>query len=203
MYWNGKMWHVEEIKLYVQSLVSSWHHAYSSTSAWSSNIMPPMHAGSNSSWCPPPEGFLKCNVDAALLDDIMGFGAVVRDQVGKFVAAFCRRLHCFRDPYLAETMAVKEALTWLKNYGHNNVILESDCLNFCTSFNSGCLNFSYVGLIIKHCSIANGIGNIVVRHVKRSANHVAHVLARATDSSSVLGVWDVSPPWCISDLVAF
>nr|GLL17145.1 uncharacterized protein LOC109154734 [Ipomoea trifida] len=88
VYWSGKMWHVEEIKHYVQALVSSWHHAYSPISALSSNAMPVVQSGSSNIWCPPLVGFLKCNVDAALLDDIMGFGAVVRDHAGKFVALF-------------------------------------------------------------------------------------------------------------------
>nr|GMD26694.1 uncharacterized protein LOC109166807 [Ipomoea batatas] len=33
-------------------------------------------------WIPPPEGILKCNVDAAMLDNHMGFGVVIRDHEG-------------------------------------------------------------------------------------------------------------------------
>ncbi|XP_019197734.1 PREDICTED: uncharacterized protein LOC109191563 [Ipomoea nil] len=56
--------------------------------------------------------------------------------------------------------------------------------------------------IVKQClSIASDIGNVVVRHVKRLANRVAHVIARATDSSSDLGVWSIVPPDCISSFL--
>lgn len=52
------------------------------------------------------------------------------------------------------------------------------------------------------CLAARDIGNVLVRYVKRSVSHVAHVLARATDSSSVFGEWISSrPPLCIADLV--
>ncbi|XP_031111986.1 uncharacterized protein LOC116015960 [Ipomoea triloba] len=202
-FWNAKMWNINEIKCYVQHLVSAWQHGYSSpTVLMSRTTQPPSHSIASNVWSPPPEGMLKCNVDAALLDDNVGFGAVVRDHAGKFVAAYSGHLHCTRDPYLAETMAVKETLTWLKNRSTSNVIIEFDCLNFCNSFNTVSQDFSYVGLLIKQCRfIGSDIGNIVVRNVKRSANHVAHVLARATGSPSVLGVWDFSPPWCISLLV--
>ncbi|WP_432805503.1 reverse transcriptase-like protein, partial [Escherichia coli] len=82
----------------------------------------------------------------------------------------------------------------MKSRNANNVIVEIDILNFCTSFSSGCRDFSYVSLLIKQCrSIASDIENFVIHHVKRSANHVAHVLARATGSPYVLGVWDSCP----------
>ncbi|XP_019186548.1 PREDICTED: uncharacterized protein LOC109181252 [Ipomoea nil] len=132
-------------------------------------------------WSPPPVNFLKCNVDATIFADGAGFGAVVRDEEGRFVAACSARLNCQDDPFMAETMAVKEALKWLKTNRFNNVILETDCLNFCSAFNSY-------------------IGNLRVRHVNRSANHIAHVLARASDSLSALGSWFTVTPACISFL---
>ncbi|XP_031096975.1 uncharacterized protein LOC116001227 [Ipomoea triloba] len=198
-FWNAKTWHIDEVKCYAQSLVSAWQHTYSPTVSLFHNTQPALHTDSSNVWCPPPEGMLKCNVDAALLDDNLGFGVVARDHAGKFVAAYSGHLHYFRDPYLAETMVVKEALTWLKNRSNSNVIVESmglkdPYLNFCNSFNSNSQDFSYVGLLIKQCRfIASDIRNIVVRHVKQSANHVTHVLARVTGSPSILGVWDCFP----------
>ncbi|XP_019197065.1 PREDICTED: uncharacterized protein LOC109190916 [Ipomoea nil] len=65
-------------------------------------------------------------------------------------------------------------------------------------------DFSYVGLGVKQCiQIARGIGDVVVRHVRRSANRVAHVLARATDSSSGSVSWSDVPPDCISSMLAY
>ncbi|XP_031090962.1 uncharacterized protein LOC115995954 [Ipomoea triloba] len=131
-----------------------------------------------------------------------GFGAVIRDHLGTFVAAKSDTIGCVRDPLLAEAMAIKEALAWVKELGHNNLIIETDCLNFCLAFHSRTLDFSYVGSIIKQCRIiARDIGNLSVRHVKRSVNHVAHVLAKATGSLSVRGSWVLHPPDCIAALL--
>ncbi|XP_031116674.1 uncharacterized protein LOC116020334 [Ipomoea triloba] len=198
--WNGKSWSVSMIKAHVDVLISSWKQCYSSpeSSTQGINLF-------TSTWTPPtppPNGQFKCNVDAALGSDNVSFGAVLRDHTGGFVAAYAGRMNCARDPYLAETMAAKEALTWLKNRVMPNTIVELDCLNFCTNFNSQYEDFSYIGLIIKQCRvIARDIGDVHVCHVKRSANHVAHMLARAAGSFPVLTEWDTIPPDCISDLL--
>ncbi|XP_019155730.1 PREDICTED: uncharacterized protein LOC109152486 [Ipomoea nil] len=145
----------------------------------------------------------KCNVDAAIFGDGAGFGAVVRDHEGRFVAAKNGRLGSERDPFVAEALAVMAALTWLKEQSLNNIFLESDCLNLCTAFNSVTVDFSYVGLIVKQCqSIAKDIGTVNVSHVKRSANRVAHELARAAGSISGPEVWSSVPPACIFDLLS-
>nr|GLL49714.1 uncharacterized protein LOC109185201 [Ipomoea trifida] len=80
-------------------------------------------------WVPTLLGKFKCNVDAALHNDVVHYGAIIRDSEGRFVAARSGHLLCDKDPYLAEALAVKEALTWLKERELSHVILESDCLN--------------------------------------------------------------------------
>ncbi|XP_019190293.1 PREDICTED: uncharacterized protein LOC109184710 [Ipomoea nil] len=150
------------------------------------------------SWSPPLRHTFKCNVDAALSGDGASFGAVVRDSEGRFVATKSGRLKDVDDPYMAEVLGVKEALLWLKSQFRRNIIVESDCLNFCNAFNSCNSDFSYVGLVVKQClSIASDMENISVSRVKRSANRVAHELARATVSMAVSGVWTDIPPSCI------
>ncbi|XP_019178142.1 PREDICTED: uncharacterized protein LOC109173362 [Ipomoea nil] len=153
-------------------------------------------------WEPPPRHWFKCNVDAALLTNFVGFGAVLRDHGGGFVAAKNGRLDCIRDPLMAEAGTVKEALSWLRGLGYSSLIIETDCLLFSNAFNSSPVDFSYVDYIVKQCvEIANDIGNVVVHHVKRSANHVAHALAQATDSSTDSSVWSIVPPVCISSFL--
>ncbi|XP_019186587.1 PREDICTED: uncharacterized protein LOC109181291 [Ipomoea nil] len=150
-------------------------------------------------WKPPPRHTVKCNVDAASSVEVASFGAVVRDHAGDFVAAKSGRIEGVIDPYMAEAIGVKETLTWLKEQHHRSIIIESNCLSFCNAFNSSTFDLSYVGLIVKQClSIARDIGNVRVTHVKRSANCVAHELARATGSTAALGVWIDIPPACIA-----
>ncbi|XP_019176703.1 PREDICTED: uncharacterized protein LOC109171998 [Ipomoea nil] len=168
-----------------------WMQAYGQAGGSRTGSNPPV-------WSPPPAGYLKCNVDAAVFTNGVGVGVVVRNEEGKFVAAHGAKLNCFNDPF----MAVKEALKCLKINHFNNVILETDCLNFCSAFNSVALNLSYVGLIVRQCRVlASDIGNFCVRHVNMSTNHLAHVLARAMDSVSGLGSWFSVSPTCISSLI--
>ncbi|XP_019160107.1 PREDICTED: uncharacterized protein LOC109156727 [Ipomoea nil] len=195
--WNNIHPSTSRLKVQIDASCSSWVDAYMKQSA-----SPFGSLLNNEVWSPPPEFMLKCNFDAAVFDNDAGVGAIIRDHRGKFVAAFNSRFACARDPLLAESMAAKEALSWLKANDFRNLILESDSLLFCNRFVSSSLDLSYVGLVVKQCrSIANDIRNVSVHHVKRSANHVAHVLARVTGSSPVLGSWFSVPPSCISHLV--
>ncbi|XP_031120339.1 uncharacterized protein LOC116023477 [Ipomoea triloba] len=194
---NNKIWSMTMLKEKMNYFVHEWQNMDTAIPT-----VPNVSSVLVCAWSPLPLGMLKCNVDASILHGHVGAGAVLRDHAGRFVAAFATRLQCAPDPYLAETMAIKEALSWFKTRGVNHVILETDCLNFCSSFNSSCRDLSYVGILIKQChTIARDIGDVVVCHVKRSVNQVAHVLARATRSASVLGVWDYVPPDCISNLI--
>nr|GMD99015.1 uncharacterized protein LOC109166807 [Ipomoea batatas] len=63
---------------------------------WESKSINHLFSSSNLSpvevWSPPPRGMLKCNVDASLFEENVGFGVVVRDHVGNFVAAYGGRL---------------------------------------------------------------------------------------------------------------
>ncbi|XP_019149855.1 PREDICTED: uncharacterized protein LOC109146657 [Ipomoea nil] len=197
--WKNETPVLESMRMHVQTLVSSWEQLRNEVTPGTSAT-----GMRTSAWEPPPIGFLKCNVDAATFDNGAGFGAVVRDSNGKYIAACSARLECGNDPLMAESMAVKEALTSMKSHHFNNIMLESDCLNFCSVFNSRTLNSSYVGLVIKQCcKIATDIGNVSVRHVNRSANHAAHVLARASASLSGFGSWFGVPPPCLSLLIDY
>ncbi|XP_019177674.1 PREDICTED: uncharacterized protein LOC109172886 [Ipomoea nil] len=112
-----------------------------------------------SRWILPPHSTLKCNVDAALFEDGVGSGAVVRDHDGHVVAVRSGKIVCDRDPFMAEVVAAKETLVWLTGLQRCRIILESDCLNFCNAFNSRLVDYSYVGLVIKQCVLlARDIG---------------------------------------------
>ncbi|XP_019195641.1 PREDICTED: uncharacterized protein LOC109189303 [Ipomoea nil] len=181
----------------VLTLQSTWQETFSS-------IVREGTATTAAAWKPPPRGNLKCNVDAAIFSGGAGFSAVLRDHTGSFVAAKSGHVVGIQDPFIAELIAAKEALTWLKGLQSSCIIIESDCLNFCNAFNSSFSDYSYVGLLVKQClSIANGIGDVSVRHVKRSTNQVAHELARATGSLAVSGELVVIPPTCISDFLSY
>ncbi|XP_019164321.1 PREDICTED: uncharacterized protein LOC109160490 [Ipomoea nil] len=187
--WNNKQPSAMTARAQVLQLQSCWTETYKVQSTASTHAV---------TWSPPPSNFIKCNIDAALSGDGASYGAVVRDSEGQFVAAKCGRLEGVVDPYIAEVLGVKEALLWLSSQHRRNIIIESDCLNFCTAFNSCSFDFSCVGLLVKQClSIASIMENVSVSHVKRSSNRVAYELARATVSMAGSEVWTEIPPACI------
>lgn len=151
-----------------------------------------------------PQGYVLCKVDAACPSnrDPPGFGAVILDTQGRFVAARSGQLRCTRDPYSLEVLACREALSWLKARGDVDIILETDCANACHSLSSNRSDFSYAGVFIGQCrDIMCSLGLIMVRHVRRSANSIAHALARAASSHAGLGTWESSPTFCIQHLL--
>lgn len=87
------------------------------------------------------------NVTSMPREDSVEARIVLRNNEGK--AAYATRLRCTPDPYLAEIMAFKEALTWFKERDVQHVIVELDCLNLCTCFYFSCNDLSYGGLFIQ------------------------------------------------------
>jgi hypothetical protein len=78
-------------------------------------------------WNPPPRGFLKLNVDAHLRDDgRWGCGMVLRGEDGHFVGAATKVLKGSDDATLAETICIREALSWLETKQIHHVIIETD-----------------------------------------------------------------------------
>ncbi|XP_019168390.1 PREDICTED: uncharacterized protein LOC109164092 [Ipomoea nil] len=64
-------------------------------------------ASVSSHWSPPPQTWVKCNVDAALFGNGAGYGVVVRNHGGRFVAAPSGKMGSVRDPLMAEAVAVE------------------------------------------------------------------------------------------------
>ncbi|KAL8529029.1 hypothetical protein ACS0TY_006481 [Phlomoides rotata] len=79
-------------------------------------------------WHRPTANMSKVNVDAAFFDDSkqIGFGMVLRDDKGDFFAAQTVVYHCIMDVDIGKAMGFMEALSWVKNCGLQNVMIEGD-----------------------------------------------------------------------------
>ncbi|CAI9777303.1 unnamed protein product [Fraxinus pennsylvanica] len=75
-------------------------------------------------------GFLKLNIDAAIFEDQgkAGLGLVIRNDLGSFVAARVVTVQGIVDPLLAETLGVREALSWIKSKFLEVQTIEMDAL---------------------------------------------------------------------------
>lgn len=89
---------------------------------------------------------------------------------------------------------MKEALSWLITRRNQHCIIESDSqilVNAC----KGSPGEAIFGTIVGDCiQILKHINPVLVRFVYRSANSVAHALAKATYSMSEDREWVATPP---------
>nr|GME05468.1 uncharacterized protein LOC109186242 [Ipomoea batatas] len=138
------------------------------------------------SWSKPQHGFLKMNVDAAINSEHarMGFGCVIRDANGCFVAAKETKWNGIFTPREAEAVAVREALSWIKTLNFDKVHVETDSLTVVQSLNQECGESSF-HLVVKDIkNLLSCFAHVFLSFVKRSVNRAAHLLAKRFVSSS-------------------
>lgn len=88
-------------------------------------------------------------------------GLVARDADGKVVAA---RTCCFSGMVaaeFAEALAIKEALSWIKEQDWQEVLLESDCLAAVQAIRSKVEMRSSFGLVVDECRRELRLSNIL------------------------------------------
>lgn len=141
----------------------------------------PLSSGDGAAcWVKPQHNEVKITVDAAIFEDkgSSGVGAIARVQGGYMTYA---KTSCYPEvlhPTLAEAMAVKEALSWMKTMEWEVVTIESDCLVVVQMIRSSAPMRSRLGQVIQECrKIIREANNIKLYFIKRSANMPAHELA--------------------------
>ncbi|XP_073152693.1 uncharacterized protein [Henckelia pumila] len=167
--WNGICSSATHVYRSALDLLSQWKKAHSQLN---------LNHGANQSigaciWQRPPEHVLKCNVDATLLPDppLVGFGCLVRDSYGIVLAAIHGRVHGSNDPALAEALAIREALSWIKDLHFPSIIVESDALTITDALNNSILDCSALNLIIEDCKLlARDVSSCTFVFARRSAN---------------------------------
>ncbi|VFQ74270.1 unnamed protein product [Cuscuta campestris] len=62
---------------------------------------------------------ITCSVDAAVFENArrVGVGVILRGEDNSFIGAFNSCINCPLEPRIAETMSIKEALSWIKDHG--------------------------------------------------------------------------------------
>lgn len=134
-------------------------------------------------WVKPQENIIKVSVDAATFTEhgAFGIGLAARNSSGEIVHAQTRRFWGMNQADFAEAIAIKEALSWCKSQGGLQAEIESDCLVVIQAIRSKVPMVLSVGRIIEECrALLLNLNNVSLFFVKRSANMVAHSLARAS-----------------------
>ncbi|KAM6567737.1 hypothetical protein CsatA_026865 [Cannabis sativa] len=146
-----------------------------------SNFVAHLHELGCERWSKSDANKLKINVDSAVFaaENAYGSGIVVRDDGGRLIEAFATYVTGDVQPELAEIMGIKEALSWVKRKGIQDVVIESDSLLLIQALDSSIRMPSLFGLMVVECqTLLLSLVNVKICFVKRSANRVAHYVAR-------------------------
>ncbi|KAL8098853.1 hypothetical protein AgCh_031539 [Apium graveolens] len=177
--WTQKPSTVNRVVAAAKQYLTQWTLAQSRSST---ALLQPQYDGDGASfWVKPQPNTVKVSGDAAIFKEReeVGFGLVARDSDGMLIEAITVVHYELVSPVLAEAMAVKEALSWIDARQWSGVTLESDCLVVVQAIRSKTPMRSRFGVVVTECrDFMHRLNNIELLFVKRSANMVAHTLAR-------------------------
>ncbi|XP_059462829.1 uncharacterized protein LOC132191757 [Corylus avellana] len=155
-------------------------------------------------WTKPEAGWIKVNVDAALnkKEGVMGFGLVMRDQEGTFLAAKCIRKRGLWESVVAEALALYHETVFGREKGVQHIVIKGDAKQITYAIHEKGLNTSMVGHLIGDVKLnLNIFPRWQVNHVHREGNRVAHGLARMALQQVNDTVWSKECPSCIRDII--
>jgi ribonuclease HI len=158
-------------------------------------------ARNNTSWNPPPNLFLKLNVDMHLHDDVRWGCGILRREDGRAVGAATKVLKGSDDSTLAEAIGISEALIWIKTLNLQKVIIETDAKILTTALEKKLFPRTNWGNVMR--KVSRGLASlesVSVSWVNRKGNQVAHNLARlALEEPNK--VWLQNFPTCIASYI--
>ncbi|CAL1388734.1 unnamed protein product [Linum trigynum] len=146
-------------------------------------------------WIRPPEGWMKVNVDAAVLEGGIRMGAVARDSHGKFVMAPVGRERRPWPPKLAELRAIEFGLQMVEeNFGA--VVVESDCMNAILKLKKMGSSRLEEGVRVREIQEkANQTGPVTWSFGRREGNQAAHFMVHLRWN------WDKTEKWVGRSLI--
>ena len=125
-----------------------------------------------------------------------GFGVVVSNDKGEVMAALAARGPSVQDSEEAEVLACRRAVEFAMEAGFTEIILEGDNVNVMKAIMGPGTNSSRLGYVYEYiCCIGRGFRAFSVSHVRRTANCVAHSLAKFAKHIIGERIWmEESPP---------
>lgn len=138
-----------------------------------------------------------------------GLGCVARDDSGHFIRARSKKIQAGYQPRIAEALSLREALSWTKEWRSSKCVFETDAKALVDAINKVKENQgrSMFDTIVDDCrELIKHFQEVLIFFVPRSANGVAHLLAKGAYSMSGLQEWiNTAPDFliCNLDLEAF
>jgi ribonuclease HI len=161
----------------------------------------PIETKKEEAWVRPPNGWVKCNVDASFIDEDRNgaWGAVLRDSNGTILFSAWNTLSHCQSASEGEAIAYLEGLKLAIAYSDSNIIIETDCAYILDSFKEGSPDRSKVCLIAKEFNYMKPPDRqVIISKVNRLCNKVAHGLCQLSRSELCSGVLQGAVPTCVS-----
>ena len=143
----------------------------------------------------------KLNFNAVVFTDTesSGFGVVIRNNIGAMMATLSTKGPPVANSEEAKILACRRALEFVVEARFQEVVVEGDNATITRGLTATSPNKSMLGNIYKDaCCLAMRFRSLSASCIRRSANGVAHSLARFAKPLSEDYVWleeEPPPPW--------
>ena len=156
-------------------------------------------AENENNWQPPPVFKFKLNFDAAVFTDLecSGMGVIIHNEKGEVMGVKSAKGPRVMDSLEAKALACCDAIEFVVDIGLSDIVIEGYCVQVINAIKDCKVNLSRLGHVIEDIQVLISVLRWAdVRWVKRSANLVAHSLARYAKniSNDVMWLEDSPPP---------
>jgi ribonuclease HI len=197
---EGIFSHPDSVVSHATEALREYHQVQAATQSVETPAGPPP----TGKWEAPPLGWHKVNWDAALgkQQGRMGSGVVVRDHLGRVVAARSVTRQGDFEPAAAEAMAAFLAMQTAHEMGIQTVWFEGDAKEITNAVNSRTTDWSPIGHLVDDLRLElSKFPTWKMTHVRRENNQAAHMLARRATSEVMDHRWTHCFPDCINETI--
>ena len=142
---------------------------------------PPHHEEQIQVWTKPQEGWIKCNVDAAIFNanTIMGYEICFRNSTGNFLLGKSDLNYSYVTVLQAEAISLLESIKMAISKAFHYVMFETDNKILVDLLKSTNPPINEIGdLVFEGKTLLLNNSDYVVSFVRRQANKVAHNISR-------------------------
>ena len=147
----------------------------------------------------------KINTDAAINMDSnkAGVGGVAR-AASALLGAWSKPYLGLSDPFIGETMALRDGVIFANLRGFSHVIMETDCLEIVNLWNTRYNSLFVVApLLLEIRELVSSFSSFVIQYERRSANVLAHLCTKHACTLLATESWTrYRPSFLLTSLMA-